>query len=167
MDLVGTMVLTMLATLEREGLLKPDSEVKSLPMIMASFIRLVGALIGPDLGLESNGLDKKLFAYAKKHNIELKGLSDLEDFEKILIEKSKAGAEKVELPAPNAGRDDPWGRKKALAAYKKSHGPIGGDKMDLSTWTSAERKRHSFDNKDPLDGEMMDGIKNNLVVSFA
>jgi len=78
MDLVGTIVLTMLATLEREGLLKPDSEVKSLPMIMASFIRLVGALVGPDLGLESNGLDKKLFAYAKKHNIELKGLSDLD-----------------------------------------------------------------------------------------
>ncbi|OQD68522.1 hypothetical protein PENDEC_c034G02229 [Penicillium decumbens] len=137
-------------TLERESLLKPDSEVKSLPMIMASFIRLVGALIGPDLGLESNGLDKKLFAYAKKHNIELKGLSDLEDFEKILIEKSKAGAEKVEFPAPNAGRDDPWGWKKALATYK-----------------NAERKRHAFDKKDPLDGEMMDGIKNNLVVSFA
>jgi len=84
-----------------------------------------------------------------------------------LIEKSKAGAEKVEFLAPNAGRDDPWAWKKALATYKKSYGPIGGDKMDLSTWTSAERKRHAFDKKDPLDGEMMDGIKNNLVVSFA
>lgn len=161
---LGIMFLTMLSTLEREGLMKPDSEVKSLGVVMASFIRLIAADIGPDFGINGDGLDKKLLAYAKKQNIELKGLSDLESE----LEAPKAEAETIVIPAADANNGDPWAWQKALAAYKKGYGPtIGGDKLDITTWTSAERKKASFDKKDPLNKKMIDAIKEGLIMQPA
>lgn len=44
--------------------------------------------------------------------------------------------------------------------------PIGGDTLDITTWTSEERKRKSFDKKDPLGKAEIDAIKNGLVMSL-
>jgi hypothetical protein len=155
----------MLATLDREGLLKADSEVKSLGMVMAAFIRLIVNGIGPDFDIQGGGLDKKVLAYAKKHNIELKGLLDIEN----KLEKPKAEADMLELPASDAKEGDPWNWKQALAQYKKKHGgpDIGGDHLDITTWTSAERKKASFDKKDPMNKKMIDAIKQGLIMQPA
>lgn len=47
------------------------------------------------------------------------------------------------------------------------HGPIGGDQYDITTWSSAERKKHSFDKKDPLDKKMIKALKQGLVMQLA
>jgi hypothetical protein len=150
----------MLATLDREGLLKADSEVKSLGVVMGAFIRLI--VNGIRFGIQGGGLDKRVLAYAKKHNIELKGLSDIEN----KLEKPKAEADMLELPASDAKEGDPWGWKQALAQYKKKHGRpgIGGDHLDITTWTSAERKKASFDKKDPMNKKMINAIKEGLIM---
>jgi hypothetical protein len=41
---------------------------------------------------------------------------------------------------------------------------LGGDSLDLTTWSSAERKAHSFEKKDPLGKEIMDAIKKGEVL---
>lgn len=164
MNIIGLMFCTMLATLDREGLLKADSEVKSLGVVMAAFIRLIVG-IGPDFGIQGGGLDKRVLAYAKKHNIELKGLFDIES----KLEEPKAEADMLELPASDAKEGDPWVWKQALAQYKKKYGRpgIGGDHLDITTWTSAERKKASFDKKDPMNKKMIDAIKKGLIMQPA
>lgn len=165
MTMVGTMVATMLAMLDREGVLKPDSEVKSLSAVMAAFARFI-AEIDNDFGFEAGGLTAKVLAYARKYNIELKGLNDIEG--KEMFKKYKEEADKLELPASDDNKGDPWGWKKALTQYKKLYGPkIGGDKLDMSTWTSAARKSAAFDKKDPFDKEMIAAIKDGMIMQPA
>jgi len=164
-SMVGSMFATMLAMLDREGLLKPDSEVKSLGAVMAAFARLITE-IGPDFGIEAGGLVAKVLAYAKKHNIELRALSDIEDRDRF--RKYMEEADKLELPASDAKSRDPWGWRKASTLYKKLYGPkIGGDKLDISTWTSAERKKAAFDKKDPFNKKMIDAIKDGMIMQPA
>ena len=163
MDVIGVMFTTMLAMLDREGLLKPDSEVKSLGVVMAGFIRFVAEVIGPDFGIYANGLDKTVLAYAKKHNIDLKlfGIDQT-------LENAEVDAEKLELPASECKNGDPWGWKRTLAQYKKNYGPkIGGDKLDITTWTPAERRKAAFDKKDPLTKKMIDAIKDGMIMQPA
>ncbi|KAJ6084038.1 hypothetical protein N7486_010838 [Penicillium sp. IBT 16267x] len=164
-SLVGTMLTTMLAMLGREGLLKPDSGVESLGVVMAAYARLI-AEIDSAFGIEGDGLNAKVLAYAKKYNIELKALSDIEDQDGF--KKYKEEAENLELPASDDKKGDPWGWKKALAQYKKNHGPkIGGDKLDISTWSSAERKEAAFDKKDSFNKKMIDAIKDGMIMQHA
>lgn len=156
------MILSMLATLERNGLLKPDSEVKNLGQIMALYIRYV-ADVFPDVSIETEDLYTLILAYATKHNIELPGLDKMQADREDLQEE----ADKITLPGPMDNLCDTWGWGKTLKEYKKMHGPIGGDQLDLTTWTSAERKKHSFDKKDPLDKKMIDALKQGLVMQLA
>lgn len=70
MELIKTLFLSMLATLERNDLLKPDSEIKNLDHIMALYIRhRVDALA--DFSLDPTDIEAHIFAYATKHNIDL------------------------------------------------------------------------------------------------
>lgn len=151
------MFLTMLATLERHDLRGPNSEAKNLGQ-MALYIRYV-ADVFPEFSIETEGLDAHILAYATKRNIELQGLS------KMLAdrEEMQAEADEIQLPAPTDRKDDPWGWEKTFKEYKKMHGPIGGDHYDLTTWTSADRKKHSLVTRDPLNKQMIDALKEGLV----
>lgn len=170
------MFLAMLATLERHDLLKPDSEVKNLGVIMALFLKLWGS--DDSLGELDDKMLKKskkpfvfdlthfndyILAYAKKYNIKLLGPSDIND----LIED----LEEVSLPPTS---DDPWGWGPAFKSYVKDYstsvrgpsGRIGGDSYDITTWSSAERKRHSFTGKDPLSKKEIDALKKGMVLQL-
>lgn len=163
MDMIGVMFTTMLAMLDREGLLKPDSEVKSLSVVMAGFICFIAEVIGPNFGIYANGLDKTVLAYAKKYNFDLKSFGINQT-----LEDAEADAEELELPASDDKNGDPWGWKTTLAQYKKNYGPkIGGDKLDITTWTPAERRKAAFDKKDPLDKKMIDAIKAGMIMQPA
>jgi hypothetical protein len=165
------MFLAMLAKLERQDLLKPDSEIKNLGVIMAMYIKLTDHLrsndVLPDDDLSDDeddeisdednesfnptNFDAYILAYATKYNVKLLGLSNIDDLVGEL--------EKVDLPA--AG-DDPWGW---IAAFEEYVGPsIGGDSLDITSWSSAERKAKSFDNKDPLGKKERDMIKEGTVL---
>ncbi|KAJ5759710.1 hypothetical protein N7520_006866 [Penicillium odoratum] len=165
MELIGVMFTTMLAILDREGLLKPESEVKSLGVVMGAFVRFILTDIGPDHSMDAGELDKKVLAYAKKYNIELKGLSDLEDE----LEDQRSVAEALELPASDDKNSDPWGWKKTLSQYKKDYGrpKIGGDTYDITTFTPAARRKEAFGNKDPLSKKDIDALKAGMVMQYA
>jgi hypothetical protein len=176
------MFLAMLAKLECEDLLKPDSEVKNLGLVMAMYIKLAVS-IRPDYLISDDEDDKKpkkgskklfkfncarfddyVLAYAKKYNIKLLGPSDIDDL--------VAELEEVDLPA--AG-DDPRGWTGAFKEYVRDRGVsqpgkkarIGGDNLDITTWSKAERTAHSFTKKDPLGKKEIDAIKEGMVLQPA
>lgn len=153
----------MLATLERNALLKPDSEVKNLGMVMALYIRLAGDEM-PTCSIDLPDLAGDVLAYATKFNIEPLDLSGMENVDEV-----KALANKVVLPACEDKNDDPWEWAKGLKEYQDKHKPgkIGGDRLDITTWKSADRKKHSFTKKDPVDKQMIDALKEGLVMQLA
>lgn len=129
------MFLSMLATLERNDLLKPDSDVKNLGQIMSLYIRWAADTL-PEASMDPKELEDIVLAYATKHKIELAGLSVMKTDRVQLQER----ADKLKLSQPTDKENDPWGWKKIFKDYKQDYGPIGGDKLDLTTWSSAERK---------------------------
>ena len=167
----------MLAHLEREQLLSKNAEVPNLGLIMALFMNLARGLrpygiieggfqesIGPAKDKKKwdpDMFDKQILAYARKHGIDLAGPHG--------IEKAVAEADAdVDLPAPASNRTakaDPFHFAKGLKKYKSEHGK-GGDKLDITTWTSAERKSHSFSKKDPLGKKEINALKQGMVMSL-
>ncbi|KAL5043050.1 hypothetical protein BDW71DRAFT_188819 [Aspergillus fruticulosus] len=171
--LLGQMFLTMLATFESRNLLKPDSEVKNVGMVMALYLSLADELreyfeSDDDGQPDFSRFDHYILAYAKKYNMELQGPSKTDE----LVEAIEDEDDEVKLPAPSA---DPWNWDKAYKTYAKEYGAIsmiqkkgmGGDSFDITSWTSARRKQYSFSKKDPLGKEEMNAIKQGMVMQIA
>ncbi|KAL6233293.1 hypothetical protein BDW75DRAFT_215624 [Aspergillus navahoensis] len=171
--LLGQMFLTMLATFESRDLLKPDSEVKNVGMVMSLYLSLADELRDyfesdddgePDL----SRFDHYILAYAKKYNIKLQGPSKTDELVKAIEDED----DEIKLPAPSA---DPWEWAKAYRTYAKEYGAIamiqkkamGGDSFDITSWTSSRRKQYSFGGKDPLGKEEMKAIKQGMVIQMA
>ncbi|XXG97885.1 hypothetical protein Hte_004199 [Hypoxylon texense] len=178
--LVGRMFLNMLAQLDEKDLVGDATEVKSLGTIMAVYLTVASEMRAQFGILEHNGkkgtkkfkpecFDDAVLSYANQRGVTLQGPSDIDEL------TAKLNGD-VELP--KKGTKDPWGWKAALTKYTnrfggitsmmaKRHGSgIGGDAMDLTTWTSAERKAASFDKKDPLGKREMDAIKKGMVIQL-
>ncbi|KAK1995840.1 hypothetical protein LX36DRAFT_659190 [Colletotrichum falcatum] len=168
--LIGNLFLAMLARLEREGVMAPDSEVKDLGHVMAGMLKVAAAFRGFSLledgtrmkkskkrpfPFDEDSFDNYVAAYAKKHGITLRGVPGLKG---LLADVDNS----VELPTEAEG-DDPWGFAAALSDYKKGR-KIGGDDLDITTFSSAERKSSSFNNKDPLGKKEIEAIKKGMVM---
>ena len=111
-----------------------------------------------------------IVAYANKYDIKLVGPSDIDE----LVDNADAEAD-LPVPASNAGRKaDPFSFEKTMKAYclrhkgvtqfvskrsKAGKTPIGGDALDITTWTPAERKKFAFDTKDPLSAREIAAVK--------
>lgn len=153
----ATMFLAMLATLERNELLKPESEVKNIGAVMGTFIRFINDL--QPCGIKWDKHDPKIKAYAAKHGIKIIGLND------PIYEQS---SDDVEIPEATADANDPWGWKKTYRKLKNSRsGLFGGDSKDITSWTPTERKRKAFDNKDPLSRSAINQIKAGGIMELA
>lgn len=178
--LVGRLFLTMLARLEAQNLLDENSAVKSLGLIMALYIKLASEMRDGSL-LEGDDketiarptrftwipdqFDDYINAYATTYGITLRGLDNIDDLTAELDTE-------VSLPRAEAS----WGCSAAFKSYQKNYagsppiGPskstIGGDSLDITSWTSAERKKYSFDKKDPLSAAMLKKIKEGMVMSM-
>lgn len=104
--------------------------------------------------------DSYVAAYAAKYNIMFGGVKEL----KSLLDDVD---EDVDVPAEKDG-EDPWGFKAALKEYKAERGgKIGGDSLDNTGWSSAERKQHAFRKKDPLPKDILDGLEAGEVIGLA
>ncbi|KAK3305734.1 uncharacterized protein B0T15DRAFT_575016 [Chaetomium strumarium] len=191
--LIGRLCMSMLALLERDKLLAKDSEIKNLGLIMALFMtfacdgRPYGLLeeskqesLGPakDKKWEPHAFDSNFLAYARKYGIDLAGPHDIRN----TIKEAEADAD-LPNPASNTGSADPFSFAKELKKYKKERGgvtaflagsagsrakvPIGGDSLDITTWTSAERKKAAYDKKDPLGKKDIYTIKEGLIMDLA
>ncbi|KXX80644.1 hypothetical protein MMYC01_203400 [Madurella mycetomatis] len=178
-QLVGRMFLAILAKLERANLLGRNSEIQNLGLIMSLFMAVANdhrpyglleksrkELIGPAKDKkwwQPHAFDNHILAYARKYDIDLAGRDDTE---RIIAEANDA----VELPTveSKAGKADPFKFARELDAYKMKcggisafmtsrmsgrkscHQGIGGDNLDITTWSSAARKKMAFDERDPL-----------------
>jgi hypothetical protein len=148
------MFLSLLATLERNDLLKPDSEIKNLGALIGLYIRNVVDI--SDYGIEREGDDERLWAYVAKYGIEVLGVDD---------EKYQNTSDGTMELAENTAVD-PWSFKKRLTAMKRASGKsFGGDHLDITSWTSMDRKMYAFDGKDPLSRHDLAMIKKGGIVS--
>ncbi|KAK4159952.1 hypothetical protein QBC43DRAFT_120756 [Cladorrhinum sp. PSN259] len=197
--LMGRLFLSMLAEFERDGLLTNDGPVKNLGFIMTVWMSIPSDMRGYSLLEEStlseplgpikrgvkkwwpHSFDKQILAYARKYDITLKGLQDLDD----LIEEIQGDGE-GDLPDPehNTEKADIFHYKRELKRYKEKYGGVphfmstharkgkttpksamGGDNLDITAWTSADRKAAAFKKKDPLTKKDLDMIKEGCVMS--
>ncbi|KAL2195168.1 hypothetical protein P885DRAFT_41421 [Corynascus similis CBS 632.67] len=126
--------------------------------------------------------DDQILAYSRRRGIALAGPRKLPK----IIAGAAANVD-VELPVPpgplGPARWGPFGFAKALRKYKEefygitayfgsfgggrakeTRSAIGGDHLDLTTWTSAERASKTFDGKDPIGRKEMNALKEGRVV---
>lgn len=164
----------MLARLEAEELLDDNSAVKNLGLIMALYIKVASVFRAGSLLEEDeeevcttptrytwipDRFDDYINAYANKFGITLRGLDDIDGMTANL---------KTDVSLPASGGN--WGWSKALQQYRAEYpgeaSGIGGDSLDITTYTAAERKQQSFDRKDPLSAALIRNIKKGMVMSL-
>lgn len=168
----------MLSRLEAKGLLSDGSEVKNLGLVMALYIKLAdsirkGCLLEEETAENNSRPDRfrwipsrfenYINAFALKFGITLQGLDDIDELTANLDID-------VLLPADEAS----WDWERAFKSYCKLYAMappvggakamIGGDQLDITTWSSAERKRFHFHKKDPLTKKDIDAMKQGLVM---
>ncbi|RAK73190.1 uncharacterized protein BO72DRAFT_480449 [Aspergillus fijiensis CBS 313.89] len=114
-----------------------------------------------------------LLAYGAKHNITMYGPSNIADI--IAEAEEEAEEQNVELPA---AAQDPWGWATCFKAYERKNkataygagsrgkAAIGGDSLDITTYSPAERKAQSFNKKDPLTKDMIKALKDGMCLSI-
>jgi hypothetical protein len=107
-------------------------------------------------------VDEYILGYAERHSIKLPG---------VPVGDVEGAAEK--LPIQTA--EDPWNTAKAFRAYEKMYGKadgpgfkpaMGGDKYDITTWTSAERRAASLNKRDPFSKREIEALKMGLMLKF-
>ncbi|KAI0879873.1 uncharacterized protein GGS22DRAFT_193854 [Annulohypoxylon maeteangense] len=171
--LAGRMFLDMLAQLDNQDLVGDATDVKSLGTFMAVFLKLVPQLreVGILDGERGNKkkfavdhFDDAILSYANQRGVTLQGPEDIDELTADL-----AG----EVGLPKKGKKDPWGWNAELKKYKDMYGKgntgidgIGGDALDITTWSSARRKAANFDHKDPLGKREIDAIKKGMVMQL-
>lgn len=169
------MVLTALALLEHKAQLANDTDIKNLSWVMGLYQEVAKSMQGqglldkaPTSNIEkfhAGDLNLYLQAYAHRCSITLPGVADA---------STEAG-----ITMPSMDAKDPWDWATTFSnyqlvceppgyAYRGTHRrSIGGDGLDISTWTSAERKRHAFDHKDPLPRGTAKKLKEGLILALA
>ncbi|KAK7941337.1 uncharacterized protein PG986_013724 [Apiospora aurea] len=155
---IGTMFLTALNELDKAGLLKADSPIKDLGLVMAVYLEWPSDL--GDYGFEdddSGEVDAEdakpnwrtsVVTYAKKASIDLatSGVFAADELVTSLEEKDGASI----APLAGQAKADRWGWEKTLASLKKLSAKFGGKEYDITQWTRAERAKHAFNKKGPL-----------------
>lgn len=186
------MFLRTLAEFESKDMLGPNSEVRNLGVIMAlwmdwtHFARKHFSVLYQSkrefFGPQEDGkiwfphrYDNQILAYAAKYDIKLVGPHNLADI-------IAAADTNVDLPVVNAAEPDPFGFTQNLAKYvdefagmaahfseraEKSQATIGGDYLDLTSWTSEERKKKHFRGQDPLPQNVVDAVQRGLVLQMS
>lgn len=173
---IGRMALTALGALDQQGLLKKDSEIRNLGWMMAVYQDIAHDFRGQGILEESEPSSAKTFkfnpdnvdlymrAYARTHDIVMH-VTDLDEDKEITMPKKDA--------------KDPWGWTKSFPDCKRQDGvpsfsikggkamAYGGDSLDITTWSSAERKKYAFDKKDPLPKDVMDKIKQGFMMTLS
>ena len=178
--LVGRMFLAMLAQLDEEGLVGDATAVQSLGCTMAMYMELASVwrrmnVLEDDrrkkytkkLKFQPDHPEDAVLTYANKRGVTLQGPDDIEELMAHAV---------GDIELPGKGAKDPWGFKAALTSYVKHQGisrngrgtpKIGGDRYDITTLPSSERKAASFNKKDPFGKKDLQALKNGMVLSPA
>ncbi|KAL7624539.1 hypothetical protein AAE478_006106 [Parahypoxylon ruwenzoriense] len=179
--LVGRMFLDMLAQLDERSLVGDATDVKDVGTIMAIHLKVAagvrddGILEDEDNGKEGGKkfqpahFDDAILSYANQRGVTLQGPEDVDELTANLDGN-------VELP--KKGTTDPWGWNASLKQYEKKYtgltgfmakketSGIGGDALDITTWSSSRRREANFERRDPLGRREMDAIKKGMVMQL-
>lgn len=141
LQIVGLTVLSTLNMLEQADLLKNDSVILNIPLVLSLFLGFLGDFAD---AMSFRGKDQDwpnaITAYAEKHNIKIKG---------------KYGITGKHYPSKNvalvrmAASADKWKFKQRYRKFSADYGN-GGVEFDITEMSEAERKAKAFDNEDPL-----------------
>lgn len=158
------MFLDQIASMSERLLLKSGGcKVKNVGLIMALIIRFARKmrqcdLLRPqqELFRDSSRFDYYIRDYAEENSIEIDRLDGLEpltrrnDFDGMRRDADCEVFRKVASYYANR-----WGCRPC--EYPRLE--IGGDRCDLTTWSSVERETHSRNGEDPLKKEDIDALK--------
>jgi hypothetical protein len=170
------MFLTMLANLDSKDLLRPDSEVKNLGLVMGLYVLLAKHWRGmsalpdhwPTLPIDRNValFDLQTSIYARLAGIEMV-VPGAVNMEYLRAQTESFAADEPALPV-NREAKDPWMWSRTLTRYGRDFGrpKIGGDSCDITTWTSAKRKQASFDHKDPISAKHLKALREGMVMQL-
>jgi len=174
---IARMVLAALAMLDGKAQLADATDIKNLGWVMALYQEMAKSMQGQGLlddvqpsdletfEFHASSLDLYLQAYANRCGIVVPGVADI--------------SADCAITMPDMTAKDPWGWATSFSNYQRmcippgfaAHGTqertIGGDGLDISTWTSADRKRHAFDHKDPLPRGTVKKLKEGLILALA
>ncbi|CAG9993052.1 unnamed protein product [Clonostachys byssicola] len=171
------MALTSLAILESEGKLTEASSVKNIGWIIGLYLKMTDLF--RDMGLaEEEPQPSKAKAFKFRYgNFELY-LRVYARRCNVTIPDESSSPSDTDLTMPKESAKDPWSWTRSFSEYQGCFAPyyayrgahrrkVGGDGLDITTWTSAERKAASFDKKDPLNKTAIKNLKEGNVLVLA
>ncbi|KAK4233088.1 hypothetical protein C8A03DRAFT_39227 [Achaetomium macrosporum] len=162
--LVSRAFLAMLARLERDHRLGPNSEVRNLGLIMSLFVK-----VGRDMS------ETYVLSGLKEDTVELRGHDGSTTTHGITLPDVTLDLDTTE-PLPPQTPDDPWNTAEAFRKYEKKHGRlrgplelpmIGGDEYDITTWDAARRKKASLTGHDPFSQRELIALRMGMTMQFA
>lgn len=169
---VARMPLAILSAVEAAGMLATNAQgggprIRNAGFIIAIYIRLAakfrdrGVLstarpveggAGAFFKFDPNYLDLYLLAVARWYGITVPGIN--------------VGGSDEEYPTMPTSTPitahDPWGWTRSFGPYAKADPEIGGDWLDMSTWSSEERTAHSLSRTDPLPRDLPRRLRKGL-----
>lgn len=155
-DMISTVLLTSLNALERADLLASDSKVKNIALVLSMFLALARTM-SDAMEIDMHGQSEQqtwpnaIVAYAKGHNIEIKGVYGIDeiihDFDDTNIAdfKNKPGPDRWRFKNKFKEFTIRW------AADGSKKNAIGRAAYYITKMSAAERKKYNFDREDPLD----------------
>lgn len=186
--LIGRAFMTMLNELERADELSPNSSFKDLALVVSLALIFLDEYQNEDAIGEIDEEDvwtSQIVLYAQKHDIDLinSGVSGIEELVKhITVSPKSVRRDKWPNPGP-----DRWSFTKAVSTHliyivlltlyqfrtyelkhgdsgismQPSNGHMGGSKYDITKMPKAQRRKHSFDKKDPFPEFTQKELNNN------
>lgn len=144
---VGLAILSTLNMLEQADLLKNDSIIPNIPLILSLFLGFLGDFAN-DMSLRGEDQDwpNAITAYAEKHEIKIKGKYGVTGKH---YRANRLSTKKIALVG-KAASVDKWNFKQRYREFSAAYGN-GGVEFDITKMSKAERRAKAFDNKDPLD----------------
>ncbi|KAI0003598.1 hypothetical protein F4779DRAFT_92148 [Xylariaceae sp. FL0662B] len=145
-ELIERAFLTLLDELDQAQMLKADSDIKDLGLVIAYYLQWMEGLFG--LGCEQD-FRKELVAYAEKAGIDLRnaGCHDTE----AQVNELYVDFGSIE-PISGDARPDRWNFKKDFKKFAKNWQIEITDKYNILKMSRRSRAGHAFDHKDPLAG---------------
>ena len=193
--LVVRMVLSTFSSLEKRHLLSKNSEVKNVGLVMALYLKLAYTLrqqsafdpawwppsqTEPTSAAQGRKVKLRDFSpakfgsyvltYATRNKVALCGVESLERYTSALDAY-------ITMPK-EAAKDDHWGWFSGFNEYlqlgvlspaaikTRPRMIIGGDVLDVTTWTSDERKMYSAEKQDPLTDEHISAVCGGAVLDI-
>ncbi|KAI2628795.1 hypothetical protein GGR54DRAFT_636509 [Hypoxylon sp. NC1633] len=153
-NLVGRALVSVLNELDRTKMLKADSDIKDLGLVISFFLYWLATL--EEVGIELS-YRKEVVAYARKAGLDLKEVGCYGTDERIKALEREFGRIK---PFSGSAKPDRWEWKKKFKKFSKDY-KIGGEKYNILKMSRKERASYAFDKKDPLaefsDKALQDG----------